>query len=355
MQKVIAKINLKAIKENALKFKTLSKGKLCAVVKADAYGHGAVETVNALSGVADFFAVALIEEGLAIRSATCGKKVLVFTPPTNAEEVLAISENEFIATVGDLRTARLVKAVAEEKGKKIEVHLKVNTGMNRYGASLQLLGKMSKLLFGSKNVRVTGVYSHLYGDRKTSLLQREVFLRAKRIVEEYFGRVTCHLSASYGTLLGKEFHFDAVRIGIGLYGYLPCIREEDVKQLGESLRLKKAMSVYAKVVQERKYSFGGLGYGAESGKEKRKGESVRVLRLGYADGVLRKKINGTCRKNENTNALCMDACIRFGRKGRGRYEPIMLDAQKTAEETGTIPYEVLCAVTHRAEFVYEYE
>ena len=85
MQKVIAKINLKAIKENASAFKTLAKCKLCAVVKANAYGHGAVETVNALSQIADFFAVAIIEEGIEISDVVCGKKVLVFTPPTDVE------------------------------------------------------------------------------------------------------------------------------------------------------------------------------------------------------------------------------------------------------------------------------
>ena len=90
MQKVIAKINLKAIVTNAKYFKESTGTKLCAVVKANAYGHGAVNVVNALSGLADFFAVSLIEEGIEISTAVCGKDILVLTPPITTEECEAI-------------------------------------------------------------------------------------------------------------------------------------------------------------------------------------------------------------------------------------------------------------------------
>ncbi|MBQ2702031.1 MAG: alanine racemase, partial [Clostridia bacterium] len=79
MQKVRAKIHLRSIRSNAESFRKLSGTKLCAVVKANAYGHGAEEVVNALNGIADSFAVALIEEGIGIRVAAAGKEILVFT------------------------------------------------------------------------------------------------------------------------------------------------------------------------------------------------------------------------------------------------------------------------------------
>ena len=163
MQKVVAKINLEAIKYNARAFKNLTGTRLCAVVKANAYGHGDVETVNALSGIADCFAVALVEEGLKIRQAACGKEILVLTPPTDETEVFAIIENSLSATVGDLWTARLVARVAKYRKKEIKVHLKINTGMNRYGMDLLSLGKVCKLLLGAEYVRVVGAYSHLFG------------------------------------------------------------------------------------------------------------------------------------------------------------------------------------------------
>ena len=92
MQKIKAEIHLRSIYENATFFVRPPR-KLCAVVKANAYGHGAEEVVNALQGVADCFAVALIEEALAIQTAACGKDILIFTPPLTGEEVVTIAKN----------------------------------------------------------------------------------------------------------------------------------------------------------------------------------------------------------------------------------------------------------------------
>ncbi len=351
MQKTIAKINLKAIKNNAETFKALTKKKLCAVVKANAYGHGALAVVNALESVADFFAVALIEEGLEIRQAVCDKEILILTPPTDMNEVVYLFDERFIASVGDLKTAKLVERVARLRKKKIKVHLKINTGMNRYGASLFEIGKICKFLSQSEYVLITGAYSHLYcSEEETARKQREIFLRAKKICEKYYQNLTFHLSATYGCLLGEDFYFDAVRIGIGLYGYLP----RGLTRVNE-LRLQKAMKVYAKIMSSKRYAFGGLGYGKDLTGEVEKGKEIYLLRVGYADGFLRKKENGTLGAKENTSPLCMDACLRFGRKQRGRYVCILSDAEKTAKETGTIAYEVLCKATARANFEFLYE
>ena len=93
MQKVRAEINLQHIRHNAEAFSRLTKTKLCAVVKANAYGHGAEAVTAALCGIADSFVVALIEEGLAIRVAACGKDILVLTPPTAEDEVYTLAWN----------------------------------------------------------------------------------------------------------------------------------------------------------------------------------------------------------------------------------------------------------------------
>ena len=85
MQKVVAEIHLGNIRRNAELFKKITGAKLCAVVKANAYGHGAEEVAYALSDIADCFAVALVDEGLQIRSAACGKDILVFSPPITEE------------------------------------------------------------------------------------------------------------------------------------------------------------------------------------------------------------------------------------------------------------------------------
>lgn len=351
MQKVIAEINLKAIEDNARTLKRISGTKLCAVVKADAYGHGAEAVTNVLSGVADMFAVALTDEAISIRTAACGKEILVLTPPTDKETARCIADNGFIASVPDFFTARLLSETAEECGRPIKAHLQTNTGMNRYGMNLSMLGRVCKFLAERKTVEVGGMYSHLYDHSRAECeRQRGLFLKMQSVFRRYFKAGICHLSSTYGALLGGEFSFDMVRVGLGLYGYFPDGSEREF----QGVRLKKAMKVYAQAVESRKYSFGGAGYGLLDEETKGSFDRLTVYRAGYADGFSRKRDNGMRGAEKNANNLCMDACIRRGKAVRGSFTPIMTDAAAEAEKTGTIAYEILCAATKRAEFRYEY-
>ena len=352
VQKVLAKIHLGNIRRNAEKFRARTGTSLCAVVKANAYGHGGEEVTNALSGVADSFAVSLLDEGLQIRTAACGKEILVLTPPITIEDVLCGAWNGFSLTVSDLVTAALVDGVASLRKIPVNVHLKVNTGMNRYGMGLAELGKVCKRLRGNPYVKVVGIYSHLYGaQRATAEKQRTEFIKAVALCRRYFPQVKVHLSATYGALLGRQYAFDGVRIGLGLYGYLPDgLTERDRAELA----LEKGMTVYATAATSRKYRFGGAGYG-ENPFSKEQPKELTVCRYGYADGFLRQRKNGVLGGETQTNNLCMDACIRSGRIARGTQVALMTDAAAVANATGTIPYEVLCAATRRAEMVYDNE
>ena len=348
MQKVIAKIHLGHIRDNANLFKSLASTRLCAVVKANAYGHGAEEVVGALSGLADGFAVALIDEAKAIKAAACGKEILVFTPPLCEEEAFALAADGLIATLPDLWTAKLVSRVCAKYRLPLNVHLKINTGMNRYGMDLLSLGKVCKFLQANPFVRVTGIYSHLCEcKRGRAELQRKLFLPCEQLCRRYFPSVTAHLSATYGATLGQDFAFDMVRVGLGLYGYQPLGSER-------KLPLKRGMEIFARTVSSRKYTFGGAGYGSEfSETEKAATDRLSVCRFGYADGYLRTQENGVVGFEQNAGNLCMDACIRRNLSKRGELVPILTDAAETAIYADTIPYEVLCAATRRAEFVYE--
>ncbi len=350
MRKVIAKIDLENIRHNARSFRNLTGKPICAVVKANAYGHGSEEVVNALEGIADSFAVSLLSEALAIRVAACGKDILILTPPTTEESVVLAAKNRCIVTVGDYATAKKVAAVSERQVFPIRVHLKVNTGMNRYGMDVWSLGKACALFTRTQGVIVEGVYSHIYEySLSTAQTQRRVFLQMQKIVKGYFPNAVCHISATYGATLGEEFVFDQTRIGIGLYGYLPDGAQDIDKNAARRLSLKKAMSVWAEVSATRTYRTGGVGYG---GAKAEQGTPLTVARFGYADGFLRQKANGVMEKRLLNN-LCMDACLIKGNKKQGTWLPIMTDAAWVAKETGTISYEVLCAATRRAEMVYE--
>ena len=355
MQKVKAIIHLDNIKENAKRFLAWTGTRLCAVVKADAYGHGAEAVAAALNGVADCFAVALIEEAIAIRMAACGKEILVFTPPTTAEEGYVLAVNGFSASVDSLKTARLLCWVCQKYRVPIYVHLKVNTGMNRYGMNVQTLGKVCKLLQCSPYVKVRGIYSHLCEcNLRRATAQRVIFTQMVAVAKGYFPSLIAHLGATYGAMLGKNYAFDMVRVGLGLYGYLPCGAGGETgvsKKALDTLQPQKGMSVYAKVIASRRYVFGSLGYGKEIS-----GESIdrlSVCRVGYADGFLRQQDNGLDGWHSHANNLCMDASILFGEWKKGEWLPILTDAEKTAKEVGTIPYEVLCAATRRAELIYD--
>ena len=351
MQKIKAKIHLGNICRNAELFLALTGKKLCAVVKANAYGHGAEFVVNALESYADCFAVALLSEALEIRLSACGKDILVFTPPITEMEALAFIDNGFIATVESLSTAKLLTKVCRERQKPARVHLKINTGMNRYGLDLTELDSVCELLTAEGVVQVQGVYSHLYAySLRCAYGQKALFEQALARAKEYFPNVTAHLGGTYGALLGREFLYDMARIGIGLYGYLP----DGAQDMRNIPTLRKGMTVYAPVVATRSYAFGGAGYGSPL-VTPNVGDELCVCRYGYADGFLRSFNNGVFGWKAQINNLCMDACLRKSSLKQGSWVPVLVDAAETARNAATISYEVLCAATRRAEFEYDWD
>ncbi|MBR2330058.1 MAG: alanine racemase [Clostridia bacterium] len=355
MQKIRAYISLKAIYNNATALKTVSGTRLCAVVKANAYGHGAPQVAYALHTVADCFAVSLLDEAKAIRVAACGRDILILTPPLTKQDVLECILNGFILTVADIPSAKLVASVAENARLPARVHLKVNTGMNRYGMDDKGFQEVCKRYTVNPYVRVEGVYSHLYQtERKTCEKQRLVFLNKLDVCKRFFPNARAHLSATYGALLGREFAFDMVRIGIGLYGYIPDGAQDMDKQIVRALALKRAMKLTATSMGSRDYRYGGAGYGKPIWQgTQQPPKRLFVCRVGYADGVLRNRKNGLNVWRRQANNACMDASVLIGAKGRGKEICIMDDAAKTARQTGTISYEVLCAATRRAECIYD--
>ncbi len=347
----MAKIYLENIKHNARAFSALTKKPICAVVKANGYGHGAEGVVCALESEVSCFAVSLVSEAIAIFVSACGRDILVLTPPLNEEETVLCARLGCIVSVGDLATAYAVVRTAEKFKLPVRVHIKANTGMNRYGANLQTLGRICACFKKCAFINVEGIYSHLYGNTKArARAQRDLFCRAVIVCKRYYPQAIAHLSATYGALLGDEFVFDMTRIGIGLYGYLPDGARDLPKQKTKALNLKKGMEIYATVSASRKFIEGGAGYGEDLIS---KPNRVYTCRIGYADGFLRKKNNGVLGAEDNANNFCMDACVRVGAKRKGTRVLIMSDAARTAKKTGTISYEVLCAATRRAEIEYD--
>ncbi|MDE7330224.1 MAG: alanine racemase [Clostridia bacterium] len=323
MQKTLSIISLKNIRFNALKLKKLTgKGKFYAVVKADAYGHGAAEVARAIEDIADGFCVAIIEEGIALRVAGITKPVIVFTPPLDKSDAERAGFYSLTVTVNSVETAKLVK--------DIPFHIKVNTGMNRAGCGLSEL----PAILGEVDLNaLNGVYSHMYAPENVSASAKQLalFNRAEEIVKSRRADICAHLSASGGLLRGGAYLKDGARAGILLYGYAPA----GFSRAG----FLPAMKVYARRTQITPFIGGGVGYNRADKNYK----NLSVYRLGYADGFFRKVPLG-----EKT--LCMDA---FLSEGGGDMRLVMSDADEYASRAGTIPYEVLCSVTRRSERIYE--
>ena len=342
MQETILEIHLQRIRENALAFKRYTDRFLYAVVKADAYGHGGLEVVNTLQPIVDGFAVALIDEGLAIRQAAGGKEILVFTPPTSEEEVVVAARGGLTLTATDLRSAKRIVYAAERYRLQVGVQVKVNTGMNRYGAYGSVLGKVCALLKRSGRVSVRGVYSHLYShDKELCEGQRLRFLHGVKICRRYFPLARAHLASTYGATLGREYLFDGVRIGLGLYGYFP---EGD-----SPVALQPAMHAYANCVAVHKVAFGGAGYGAE--RKDLVGKRLSVLRCGYAEG-LGVSANDSGLLPPVQGQICMDVCLAETKYRLGDRVCLFENAATVAKKRGGSVYEVLCRMSLRAKRIY---
>ena len=321
MQKTLSVIDLNAIRENAKTVKEQALGAFFfAVVKADAYGHGAEEVSRCIEDIADGFCVAIIEEGISLRVAGITKPVLVFTPPLDGYDAQRAREYNLSVTVNSVETARLCK--------QNSCHIKVNTGMNRMGCTVFELPDILKEL-PAENIE--GVYSHLYAPHDTGACagQFALFERASRFVKIYKPGAISHLSASGGLLRGGRYLFDGVRAGILLYGYSPY---------GFKAEVTPALKVYARRAQTTEFSGGGIGYNRADKKYSKLG----VYRCGYADGFRR-----TVPLGEKT--LCMDSFIS---ERDEELICVMDNANEYAERCGTIPYEVLTSVTKRSERIY---
>lgn len=333
----IAVIDLRVLKSNAENIKSnLPNGvKFCAVVKADGYGHGGVEVASALYSIVDSFAVALVEEGVALRLAGIDKEILTLIPVKGKALKIAVRYSLSV-TVDDFSTLLAVYRESLEQKKKVKIHLAFNTGMNRFGFDESLeIEKAIDFIKDKKEIILEGFYSHLSEPENDIELKKAVdkFLVAKKIVKSYNNKVTCHISASGGFIKG-EYH-DMVRIGIMLYGYYPFNYNQMVK-------VSPVMKIYSQVIKNRRLKKGDkVGYGKFRLKADKK---VSLIRYGYADGLFRKN------RSPFINDRCMDVTAINGTKAR--YHKVMFDAKKLAEEYDTISYEILVRATARSEKIY---
>lgn len=326
MQNTLAIISLKRIRENARIIKREAGVPLIAVVKDDAYGHGAERVALSLHGIAEAFAVSTVDEGVSLRLAGVSEDILVLTPPLCGEEVLRIMSYGLTASITSFYVLKQAVKAAEKEKIPLHVHIAVNTGMNRYGFQVS---RLEEVLKRTGNFSVEGVYSHLYAPSYRSDLneQTKLFEEAVQTVKEVYPDAKSHLAATGGILAGVRA--DMARAGIALYGYCP----EGFLLEG----ISPAMKIYATVAHNGRTAGRGFGYNIVKDTPR----FSHTLRLGYGDGFFR------------AGKLCMDAAVGSGYAKTGRRKLILKNVSEYAKQNGTTEYEALVNVSRKAEKRYD--
>ena len=369
MRPVIAEVDLDKIEYNIKNIVKISKGKeVIAVVKADAYGHGALDLVPVLleNGVKRL-AVAVITEAIELRHNKIDAPIMIlgFTPLDFSSEMV---EYNIEQTVYDLDYAIELSKFAVSNNAKIKVHIALDTGMGRIGFipdenSLKKVKQICKL----EGLEVIGLFTHFStSDEKD---KEYTHMQLKKIKDFNDSLIAAginiplkHVSNSGAILDMPETFMDAVRAGIILYGYYPS---DEVNK--KNLDLKPALTLKTKVCHVKELEEGMyVSYGRTYKTEKK--TIIATLPIGYADGYSRAlSNNGKVIINGHfaniVGRVCMDQCmvdvtdipnvkvsdevILLGEQGDLKY-----NADDMAKDLGTINYEVLCMIKQRIPRVY---
>ncbi|SMB89142.1 alanine racemase [Thermanaeromonas toyohensis ToBE] len=361
-----AEVDLGLIRHNfrEIKKRLSPQVRFMAVVKADAYGHGAAEVARAtLEEGAAFLGVATVEEALALRQAGFKTPILLLGPPP-LEAAGSVVEQDIAATIFSLPQAEALAREAFRQKKIAKVHIKVDTGMGRIG----LRGAEEVLSFCRKIAEwplfIEGIFTHFACadevEKAKTAQQLEGFLRViKKLEEEGLNIPLKHAANSAATLEYPPSHLDMVRVGIALYGYHP-------RPGASGINLKPALTWKAKITQVKRVPPGtpiSYGWTYKSSGE----EIIATVPVGYADGYRRILSNRGWVLVQGKRApvvgrVCMDQfMIRLEEEVAPGTEVILLGRQGeeaiTADEMAswldTISYEVLTSIGRRVPRVYK--
>lgn len=353
-------INLDACLENYRYFrsKLQSSTKLLVLVKANAYGHGAVEFAGMMEEAgADYLAVAYPIEGIELRQAGIKAPIMVLTAGTDSFEQIVNYGLE--PGIPNMYSLKVLCNVLEKRGMSgFPVHVKLDTGMHRLGFMTDELDELQDFLKTCNTVRVKSVYSHLaaaddpscddFTKEQIALFQKN----ADRLSDAIGYKPLYHILNSAGIERFPEYQFDMVRLGIGIYGVsaLP----------GDHLSTVASFKCKILQIKTLKPEDGTIGYGRH-GRISPEGTVIATIPVGYADGVDRHlscgkgyfTVNG--HRVPTIGNICMDMCMLdvTGTDAKvGDTVTIFGEDPKITDLAailGTIPYEVLTSVPRRIQ------
>ncbi len=361
-----AEINLDNIKFNLDNIKKLLKKdtKICGVVKANAYGHGAVQIAKLLEREkVDYLAVARLEEGIELRENNIEAPILClgYIPDGAIRNAII---NKITMTVYSLEMAEKISELAQQINESVNIHIKIDTGMSRIGfqpneESVKNIVLISQL----KNIKIEGMYTHFAKadeeDKQYTYLQAEKYNYMLNSLEEEGIQIPIkHVSNSAAIMECPDLNFDMVRCGIILYGHYPSDEVmKDRIELRTSMKLKSRIAHIKEVNSDI-----GISYGWKYKTNSK--EKIVTIPIGYADGFTRMQNNAKIYINnypfDVVGRICMDQCmikidkdidIKIGDEviifGEGD-----ATVERIATDLGTINYEILCMVSRRVERIY---
>ena len=359
-QRAWVEIDLTALADNVRQVKKLLSPQttLMAVVKADAYGHGARTVSKIVLGAgASWLGVATVPEGIELREAGIEAPILILGAVNTPEQIRVLAQWTLQPTICTPQQALVFSQTLGELGETLPVHLNLDTGMSRLGTPWHQAADFVGLVQGLPNLQIASIYSHLATadepDPTVMIQQHERFNGAIASIQP---TPRLHLANSAATLTDPGLHYDMVRVGLALYGLYPATHLKQV------IQLKPVLQVKARVTQVKTIPAGtGVSYGHKFIASR--DMSLAVVGIGYADGVprnLSNKMKVLIRGLlvPQVGAITMDQLmldvsaipdLQLGEVVTllGRDGDMEILADDWAADLGTISWEILCGFQHR--------
>ncbi|NNG28200.1 MAG: alanine racemase [Ignavibacteriaceae bacterium] len=360
-------VNLKTLADNFGKIKQHVKDvKIMPILKANAYGHGLLRTVQFFQKLkADYLGVAVVEEGILLRENGIDIPILVLGGVWGNQVPLFLKHNLTI-TASSIDKIKMIDEIAEQMKVKAVVHLKIDTGMERIGVHYYNAEKFLEATYKCKNIIVEGIYSHFANAEAEDLTHSKLQLERFNEVLTFFDKRSIksplrHFANSGAILQLPEANLDMVRPGIMLFGVYPSTEVKRTVAVKPTLSWK-SLVVYFKVIKAGQ----PVGYGSTWNTD----HDIRAVTIpvGYGDGYLRSMNNKAKvllkgEKHPVIGAISMDQIVVNIEQGSAYNgdEVILLGSdgknsitcEELAEWAGTIPYEILTNINTRVPRVYK--
>jgi alanine racemase len=346
-----AEIDLGAIEDNVKALSALiAPADLCAVVKADAYGHGDAPVASrAIESGATWLAVALVEEGIRLREAGVDAPILLLSEPDETA-ISEIVEWELTPTAYSIGFLEALGAMRE----KVPIHLKLDTGMHRVGAAPRIVHDLISAVRANSGLELQAVWTHFpVADEDPEFTRHQIEVFDTTLGGGEVPMV--HMANTAGAVLFPESRRDLCRIGLGIYGLHPCHDTRNVVSLRPAMRLVSHVSHVQHLEAGARPSYGRI-------KELSTDATVVTAPVGYADGLARGLSQYGCallggRRYPLAGTITMDqVVINVGDTDveigdevvlLGSQEGEEITADEWAEELETISYEVVCSIGPR--------